>query len=88
MQQGTPDMDVIGCTMTAGSSGGGWLDNHNGKLTLVSNTSLTGPGHTMLGGPHFGPRGTAGLRGHEPQVRQRVSEWGALAPRKGMAGPT
>ncbi|MEU4848137.1 trypsin-like serine peptidase [Streptomyces gilvosporeus] len=55
MQQGTPDMDVIGCTMTAGSSGGGWLDNHNGKLTLVSNTSLTGPGHTMLVGPHLGP---------------------------------
>ncbi|WP_241779834.1 trypsin-like serine peptidase [Streptomyces natalensis] len=55
MRQGTPAMDAIGCTMTGGSSGGGWLSNHNGKLTLVSNTSITTPGHTILAGPHLGP---------------------------------
>lgn len=34
-------MDRIGCTMTPGSSGGGWFVNRGGELTLVSNTSIT-----------------------------------------------
>ncbi|WP_026247457.1 MULTISPECIES: hypothetical protein [unclassified Streptomyces] len=54
--QGTPAMDRIGCTMTPGSSGGGWFVNRGGKLTLVSNTSI-GPkgGSGWLAGPHLGP---------------------------------
>lgn len=41
MQQGTPAMNRIGCTMTGGTSGGGWFVNRGGKLTLVSNTSIS-----------------------------------------------
>ncbi|MFJ9950486.1 trypsin-like serine peptidase [Kitasatospora sp. NPDC091207] len=35
-----PPMMVIGCTMTAGSSGGGWLAVKDGKPALVSNVSV------------------------------------------------
>ncbi|MEU9116718.1 hypothetical protein AB0D04_34470 [Streptomyces sp. NPDC048483] len=55
MQQGTPAMDRIGCTMTGGSSGGGWFANRGGKLALVSNTSISSNAHTWLAGPHLGP---------------------------------
>ncbi|MFJ3790694.1 hypothetical protein [Kitasatospora sp. NPDC090091] len=35
-----PPMLAIGCTMTAGSSGGGWLAVKDGKPALVSNVSV------------------------------------------------
>ncbi|MGW6915904.1 hypothetical protein ACWGB8_19130 [Kitasatospora sp. NPDC054939] len=35
-----PPMLAIGCTMTGGSSGGGWLTVKDGKPTLVSNVSV------------------------------------------------
>ncbi|WP_395294060.1 hypothetical protein ACF9IK_11035 [Kitasatospora hibisci] len=35
-----PPMLAIGCTMTAGSSGGGWLAVKDGKPVLVSNVSV------------------------------------------------
>ncbi|MQS15939.1 hypothetical protein F7Q99_27710 [Streptomyces kaniharaensis] len=35
-----PPMLIIGCTMTGGSSGGGWTVVKDGKPTLVSNVSL------------------------------------------------
>ncbi|MFF8310668.1 trypsin-like serine peptidase [Streptomyces lydicus] len=55
MQQGTPAMNRIGCTMTGGTSGGGWFVTRGGKLTLVSNTSISSNAHTWLAGPHLGP---------------------------------
>ncbi|MEV0369918.1 hypothetical protein AB0I10_08860 [Streptomyces sp. NPDC050636] len=55
MQQGTPAMHRIGCTMTGGTSGGGWFVNRGGKLTLVSNSSISSNAHTWLAGPHLGP---------------------------------
>ncbi|OPF79743.1 hypothetical protein VT50_0215155 [Streptomyces antioxidans] len=51
-----PTMYRIGCTMTAGSSGGGWVaDGANGKPALVSNTSIGPTNATWLAGPHLGP---------------------------------
>ncbi|MFI9332788.1 hypothetical protein ACIGZJ_35310 [Kitasatospora sp. NPDC052868] len=35
-----PSMLAIGCTMTGGSSGGGWLTTKDGKPALVSNVSI------------------------------------------------
>ncbi|GAU65004.1 hypothetical protein SSP35_01_03410 [Streptomyces sp. NBRC 110611] len=55
MEQGTPAMDRIGCTMTGGTSGGGWFAERDGKLALVSNTSISSTTHTWLAGPHLGP---------------------------------
>ncbi|MFJ3586542.1 trypsin-like serine peptidase [Streptomyces sp. NPDC090127] len=52
----TPTMYRIGCTMTGGSSGGGWIRTMpNGKPALVSNTSI-GPagGNGWLAGPQLG----------------------------------
>ncbi|MGI5252965.1 trypsin-like serine peptidase [Actinacidiphila glaucinigra] len=49
-----PTMHWLGCTMTAGSSGGGWFARKpNGEQALVSNTSI---------GPQDGPRWLAGPR--------------------------
>ncbi|MEU1805298.1 hypothetical protein [Streptomyces sp. NPDC019937] len=51
-----PTMYRIGCTMTAGSSGGGWVANGaDGKPALVSNTSIGPSNATWLAGPHLGP---------------------------------
>jgi V8-like Glu-specific endopeptidase len=51
-----PTMYRIGCTMTAGSSGGGWVVNGtDGKPALVSNTSIGPSNATWLAGPHLGP---------------------------------
>ncbi|MCK7622972.1 hypothetical protein MUU72_07650 [Streptomyces sp. RS10V-4] len=55
MQQGTPAMDRIGCTMTGGTSGGGWFVSRGGRLTLISNTSISSSAHTWLAGPYLGP---------------------------------
>ncbi|MGY1396443.1 trypsin-like serine peptidase [Streptomyces sp. SS10] len=50
-----PDMYRIGCTMTGGSSGGGWFRVANGETVLVSNTSIGPLDHTWLAGPRLGP---------------------------------
>ncbi|WP_051969905.1 trypsin-like serine peptidase [Kitasatospora azatica] len=48
-----PPMQVIGCTMTAGSSGGGWFAVKDGKPALVSNTSIGPEDSTWLAGPYL-----------------------------------
>ncbi|UNO40301.1 hypothetical protein [Streptomyces sp. MST-110588] len=55
MAPGTPAMHRIGCTMTGGTSGGGWFASRGGKTYLVSNSSIGSPNHTWLAGPHLGP---------------------------------
>jgi hypothetical protein len=54
-----PTMYRIGCTMTAGASGGGWFAQHNGKSALVSVTSIGPLDHTWLAGAHLGPEAKA-----------------------------
>lgn len=50
-----PTMYRIGCTMTGGSSGGGWVaKGSDGKPTLVSNTSIGPVSAGWLAGPHLG----------------------------------
>ncbi|QQC91746.1 trypsin-like serine peptidase [Streptomyces alfalfae] len=49
-----PTMYRIGCTMTGGSSGGGWFRMVNGKTRLVSNTSIGPAENTWLAGPQLG----------------------------------
>jgi len=49
-----PDMYRIGCTMTGGSSGGGWFRVVDGETVLVSNTSIGPLDHTWLAGPRLG----------------------------------
>ena len=45
----------IGCTMTGGSSGGGWFATRpDGTVALVSNTSIGPVTNTWLAGPHLG----------------------------------
>ncbi|MGW6257726.1 trypsin-like serine peptidase [Streptomyces sp. NPDC055085] len=55
-----PAMYRIGCTMTGGSSGGGWFRVVDGKTELVSNTSIGPAGNTWLAGPQLG-RGARSL---------------------------
>ncbi|GAA1981503.1 trypsin-like serine peptidase [Kitasatospora viridis] len=50
--QTRPTMLTIGCTMTGGSSGGGWLTpGPDGKAALVSNTSIGPSPSAWLAGP-------------------------------------
>ncbi|TLS47483.1 hypothetical protein FE633_02945 [Streptomyces montanus] len=49
-----PTMYRIGCTMTGGSSGGGWFRVVGGKTKLVSNTSIGPADNTWLAGPQLG----------------------------------
>ncbi|WP_344390057.1 hypothetical protein [Streptomyces vastus] len=50
-----PTMYRIGCTMTGGSSGGGWVaTGSDGKPALVSNTSIGPVTAGWLAGPHLG----------------------------------
>ncbi|MGW4493644.1 trypsin-like serine peptidase [Streptomyces sp. NPDC004376] len=50
-----PTMYRIGCTMTGGSSGGGWVEaGGDGKPTLVSNTSIGPASSGWLAGPRLG----------------------------------
>lgn len=50
-----PTMLRIGCTMTGGSSGGGWYaKGPGGKTYLVSNTSIGPAQNTWLAGPYLG----------------------------------
>ncbi|WP_431041819.1 trypsin-like serine peptidase [Streptomyces sp. P1-3] len=56
LEAAKPTMYRIGCRMTAGSSGGGWVaQGGDGKPALVSNTSIGPSTATWLAGPHFGP---------------------------------
>ncbi|MEU0233576.1 MULTISPECIES: hypothetical protein [unclassified Streptomyces] len=51
-----PTMYRIGCTMTGGSSGGGWVaEGSDGKPALVSNTSIGPSTAGWLAGPRLGP---------------------------------
>jgi hypothetical protein len=50
-----PTMYRIGCTMTGGSSGGGWFRVVDGQTKLVSNTSIGPSDNTWLAGPQLGP---------------------------------
>ncbi|MEU5365812.1 hypothetical protein ABZ354_20480 [Streptomyces sp. NPDC005925] len=49
-----PTMYRIGCTMTGGSSGGGWFRVVGGTTKLVSNTSIGPADNTWLAGPQLG----------------------------------
>ncbi|MEU9287777.1 hypothetical protein AB0D57_24505 [Streptomyces sp. NPDC048275] len=50
-----PTMYRIGCTMTGGSSGGGWVaTGSDGRPALVSNTSIGPVSAGWLAGPHLG----------------------------------
>ncbi|UUU30444.1 hypothetical protein JIX56_11315 [Streptomyces sp. CA-210063] len=50
-----PTMYRIGCTMTGGSSGGGWVaTGSNGEPALVSNTSIGPVSAGWLAGPRLG----------------------------------
>ncbi|MFF0189423.1 trypsin-like serine peptidase [Streptomyces sp. NPDC005244] len=54
--QADPTMYRIGCTMTGGSSGGGWVAaGSDGKPALVSNTSIGPVKSGWLAGPRLGP---------------------------------
>ncbi|MFG3203954.1 trypsin-like serine peptidase [Streptomyces sp. NPDC048192] len=56
LNQSDPTMYRIGCTMTAGSSGGGWVETGaDGKPALVSNTSIGPVTSGWLAGPRLGP---------------------------------
>ncbi|WP_030605402.1 trypsin-like serine peptidase [Streptomyces fulvoviolaceus] len=49
-----PTMYRIGCTMTGGSSGGGWFRVVDGETKLVSNTSIGPSDNRWLAGPQLG----------------------------------
>ncbi|ATZ24052.1 trypsin-like serine peptidase [Streptomyces lavendulae] len=56
LTQADPVMYRIGCTMTGGSSGGGWVAaGADGKPALVSNTSIGPAKAGWLAGPKLGP---------------------------------
>ncbi|WP_367320413.1 serine protease [Streptomyces sp. HUAS ZL42] len=54
-----PTMYRIGCTMTGGSSGGGWFRVVDGRTELVSNTSIGPADSTWLAGPQLGKEAEA-----------------------------
>ncbi|MFF2848604.1 trypsin-like serine peptidase [Streptomyces sp. NPDC058001] len=55
LTESDPTMYRIGCTMTGGSSGGGWVaQGSDGKPALVSNTSIGPVTAGWLAGPHLG----------------------------------
>ncbi|WP_406254433.1 trypsin-like serine peptidase [Streptomyces chartreusis] len=55
-----PTMYRIGCTMTGGSSGGGWIaTGSDGKPALVSNTSIGPVDAGWLAGPRLGKEAKA-----------------------------
>lgn len=52
---GTPALIRVGCTMTAGASGGGWYaPGPDGQPRLIGNSALSGAGHTWIAGPYLG----------------------------------
>ncbi|WAZ24551.1 hypothetical protein STRCI_005985 [Streptomyces cinnabarinus] len=55
LKKADPTMYRIGCTMTGGSSGGGWVaTGSDGKPALVSNTSIGPVESGWLAGPRLG----------------------------------
>ncbi|QKW21868.1 hypothetical protein HUT16_24920 [Kitasatospora sp. NA04385] len=54
-QASRPPMLGIGCTMTGGSSGGGWFTTQNGKRVLFSNVSIGAEDAGWQAGPTLGP---------------------------------
>jgi hypothetical protein len=55
IRSGQPVLYRIGCTMTGGSSGGGWFARGPaGGPALVSNTSIGPTDDTWLAGPRLG----------------------------------
>ncbi|GHH37499.1 trypsin-like serine peptidase [Streptomyces candidus] len=55
-----PTMYRVGCTMTAGSSGGGWVaQGADGRPALVSNTSIGPVSAGWLAGPRLGTEAKA-----------------------------
>ncbi|MES4890488.1 hypothetical protein [Streptomyces sp. NPDC096012] len=55
IEKSAPTMYRIGCTMTGGSSGGGWVETGaDGKPALVSNTSIGPVSSGWLAGPRLG----------------------------------
>ncbi|MFF2518969.1 trypsin-like serine peptidase [Streptomyces sp. NPDC058086] len=55
IRSGQPVLYRIGCTMTGGSSGGGWFARSPASgLALVSNTSIGPTDNTWLAGPRLG----------------------------------
>ncbi|WP_329123924.1 trypsin-like serine peptidase [Streptomyces sp. NBC_01465] len=55
LAQNDPTMYRLGCTMTGGSSGGGWLTTgQDGQPALVSNTSIGPVESGWLAGPRLG----------------------------------
>ncbi|WP_369215394.1 trypsin-like serine peptidase [Streptomyces flavofungini] len=55
LSKSEPTMYRVGCTMTGGSSGGGWVaPGQDGKPALVSNTSIGPVTAGWLAGPRFG----------------------------------
>ncbi|MCK8675872.1 MULTISPECIES: hypothetical protein [Streptomyces] len=65
-----PTMYRIGCTMTGGASGGGWVGTgRDGKPALVSNTSI-GP---VTGGWLAGPRLDQGAKGVYEAVSRKFA---------------
>ncbi|MEV4942387.1 trypsin-like serine peptidase [Streptomyces zaomyceticus] len=60
LEANQPTMYRIGCTMTGGSSGGGWVaKGGDGKPALVSNTSIGPSTAGWLAGPRLGPEAKA-----------------------------
>jgi hypothetical protein len=55
LDPGMPPMYRIGCTMTGGSSGGGWFRVVGNTTELVSNTSIGPATNGWLAGPQLGP---------------------------------
>lgn len=56
-----PTMYRIRCTMTGGSSGGGWCRVVDGETKLVSNTSIGPSDNTWLAAPQLGKGGAEAL---------------------------
>ncbi|MEU1416720.1 hypothetical protein [Streptomyces sp. NPDC005731] len=55
IEKADPTMYRIGCTMTGGASGGGWVENGpDGNPVLVSNTSIGPVTSGWLAGPRLG----------------------------------
>ncbi|RAJ35955.1 hypothetical protein K353_04929 [Kitasatospora sp. SolWspMP-SS2h] len=50
-----PPMLAIGCSMTGGSSGGGWLTRQGGRTMLFSNVSIGDNANHWQAGPTLGP---------------------------------
>ncbi|MFB6815117.1 trypsin-like serine peptidase [Streptomyces sp. NPDC056347] len=68
----TPAMYRIGCTMTGGSSGGGWfVAGRDGKSVLVSNTSIGPVTSGWLAGPRLGPGAKAAFDATSKQFAGR-----------------